>query len=60
LLLRASIPRRGLPRRRFAAFVVASGLVLIGAWGIANPTWIVARTNLNRAAHGHLARACAR
>lgn len=52
LLLGASIPRRGLPRRRFAALVTVSGLVLIGIWGIANPAAIVAQTNMNRAAHG--------
>src|SRR5262245_16371771 len=51
LLLGASIPRRGLPRRRFAALVTVSGLVLIGIWGIANPASIVARTNLNRSGH---------
>ena len=53
LLLGTSFPRRGLPRRRFAAFVVASGLVMVGMWGIANPASIVARTNMSRAAHGH-------
>jgi hypothetical protein len=53
LLLGASIPRRGLPRRRYASVVVVSGLVLIGLWGIANPASIVARTNVDRAAHGH-------
>ena len=52
-LLGTSIPRRGLPRRRFAAVVVVSGLVVVGVWGIANPASIVARTNLSRAAHGH-------
>jgi hypothetical protein len=53
LLVGASIPRRGLPRRRLAALVIVSGLGVIGIWGIANPASIVARTNLNRAAHGH-------
>jgi hypothetical protein len=53
LMLGATIPRRGLPRRRFAALVVASGLALIGAWGIANPAAIVAQTNLSRAGNGH-------
>ena len=53
LLLGASIPRRGLPRRRYASVVVISGLVLIGLWGIANPASIVARTNMHRAAQGH-------
>lgn len=53
LMLGATVPRRGLPRRRFAALVVASGLALIGAWGIANPAAIVAQTNLRRAGNGH-------
>jgi hypothetical protein len=53
LILGATIPRRGLPRRRFAALVVISGLTVIGVWGIANPAGIVARTNLSRAGHGH-------
>jgi len=53
LLLGASIPRRGLPRRHYAPVVVISGLVLIGLWGIANPASIVARTNVHRAVEGH-------
>jgi hypothetical protein len=52
LLLGCTIPRRGLPRRCFPAAVLVSGLVLVGAWGAANPASIVALTNLLRAEHG--------
>jgi hypothetical protein len=53
VLLGATFPRRGLPRRRFPAAVVVSGLVAVGIWGASNPASIVAQTNLRRAGHGH-------
>lgn len=52
VLLGATIPRRGLPRRRFPAAVVISGLVFVGVWSAANPASIVAQTNVRRAEHG--------
>jgi len=53
VLLGATIHRRGLPRRRFPAAVVVSGLIAVGIWGASNPASIVAQTNLRRAGHGH-------
>ena len=53
VLLGATFHRRGLPRRRFPAAVVVSGLVAVGIWGASNPASIVAQTNLRRAGHGH-------
>jgi hypothetical protein len=52
VLLGSTIPRRGLERRRFPAAVVLSVLVVVGIWGISNPSAIVANTNLARAEHG--------
>jgi hypothetical protein len=52
LLLGATIPRWGLPRRLFPAVVLISGLLVVGAWGIANPASIVARANLARISQG--------
>lgn len=54
VLLGATLPRRGLPRRYFPAAVIASALVFVAAWGAANPAAIVARTNLHRAERGLL------
>ena len=48
LLLGATFFRRGLPRRLFPASMLVSGLLVIAAWGAANPASIVARTNLDR------------
>ncbi len=53
LLLAASIPRRGLPRRFLPAAVLISGLVFTLGWSVSNPASIVAQTNLRRAGHGH-------
>jgi hypothetical protein len=53
LLLGATMLPRGLPPRAFPALVVVSGLLVIGAWGVANPASIVARVNLARAEDGH-------
>jgi hypothetical protein len=53
VLLGATFCRRGLPRRRFPAAVVVSGLVAVGIWGASNPASIVAQANLRRAGHGH-------
>jgi hypothetical protein len=52
VLLGCTLWRRGLPGRLFPAAVIVSGLVVVGAWGAANPAAIVARTNLHRAEHG--------
>lgn len=54
LLLTASIPRRGLPRRFLPAAVLISGLVFTAGWSVSNPASIVAQTNLHRAGHRHL------
>jgi len=53
LLLAATIPRRGLPRRFLPAAMLISGLVFVGGWSVSNPASIVAQTNLHRAEHGH-------
>lgn len=52
LMLGLSIPRRGLPARQFPVAVLVSGLLVVGAWAVANPASIVAMTNLIRAEHG--------
>jgi Domain of unknown function (DUF4173) len=52
VLLGATLPGRGLPRRYFPAGLIASALVFVAAWGAANPAAIVARTDLGRAEHG--------
>lgn len=52
VLLGLTIPRRGLPRRRFPAAVILSGLIFVGIWSTSNPASIVAQTNLRRAEHG--------
>jgi hypothetical protein len=53
VLLAMTIIPRALPARLFPAAVVASGLVLVGAWGLSNPASIVAATDVRRAEHGH-------
>ncbi len=53
IALGCALLRRGMPRHAFPAVFIASGLLLITAWGIANPASIVATTNLRRAAQGH-------
>jgi Domain of unknown function (DUF4173) len=52
VLLGSTILPGGLPRRLFPAVFIASGLLLIAGWVVANPAAIVARTNLDRADHG--------
>jgi Domain of unknown function (DUF4173) len=52
VLLGSTVPRRGLPRRRFPAAVILSGLIFVGIWSTSNPASIVAQTNLRRAEHG--------
>ncbi len=52
VLLGCTVPRRGLPRRRFPAAVILSGLIVVGIWSAFNPATIVAQTNLRRAEHG--------
>jgi hypothetical protein len=52
VLLGSTVPRRGLPRSRFPAAVILSGLIFAGIWSISNPASIVAQTNLRRAEHG--------
>jgi hypothetical protein len=54
VVLGSTLVRRGLPRKAFPAAFIASGLLLITAWGIANPASIVATTNLRRAGQGHV------
>src|SRR5580658_1117280 len=49
VLLGSTMTRRGLTRRQFPAAFIASGLLLIAIWIIANPVALVARTNLHRA-----------
>lgn len=53
VVLGSTLLRRGLPSRAFPAAFIASGLLLITAWGVANPASIVATTNLRRAGQGH-------
>ena len=53
VLLAMTIVPRALPARLFPAAMIASGLVLVGAWGISNPASIVATIDLHRAEHGH-------
>jgi Domain of unknown function (DUF4173) len=52
VLLGATVPRRGLPRRYLPAAVIASGLAFVAVWGAADPAAIVARTDLHRGARG--------
>jgi hypothetical protein len=53
LLLAATIPRHGLPRRMLPAAVLISALVFTAGWSVGDPASIVAQTNLHRAGHGH-------
>lgn len=53
VLLGMTIWPHGLSPKLFPATVIASGLILIAAWGISNPASIVAVTDVRRAAHGH-------
>jgi hypothetical protein len=53
VLLATTIVPRALPARLFPAAMIASGLVLVAAWGISNPASIVATIDLHRAEHGH-------
>jgi hypothetical protein len=52
LLLAASVLAHGLLSRWFPAAMLISALVLVAAWGAANPAAIVASTGLHRAEHG--------
>ena len=53
VLLAMTIVPRALPANLFPAAMIASGLVLVGAWAISNPASIVATIDLRRAEHGH-------
>jgi hypothetical protein len=52
VLLAATILPKGLPRRRFPATFIVSGLLVVALWAACDPAAIVANTNLGRAERG--------